>query len=67
MSPWRSLSCADSNQLTRSSGLTVHHTIEERHIFPLLAKRMTSFQDNEVHLKSHEGIHHGAPHVRAIR
>ncbi|KAH9929509.1 uncharacterized protein BXZ73DRAFT_102040 [Epithele typhae] len=39
--------------------LTVHHTIEERHIFPFLAKRMTSFQDDEVHLKSHEGIHHG--------
>ena len=42
------------------AGLTVHHTIEERHIFPLLGKRMAAFQDNDVHLKSHEGIHHGA-------
>ena len=40
-------------------GLTAHHTIEERHIFPYLAKRMTAFQNDEVHLKSHEGIHHG--------
>ncbi len=37
----------------------MHHTIEERHIFPILAKRMEMFQDNEVHLKSHEAIHHG--------
>lgn len=37
----------------------MHHTIEERHIFPILAKRMEAFQDNEVHLKSHEAIHHG--------
>ncbi|KAI0743520.1 hypothetical protein C8Q80DRAFT_1181703 [Daedaleopsis nitida] len=42
-----------------AKGLTVHHTIEERHIFPVLAKRMPMFQDNDVHLKSHEGIHHG--------
>ncbi|TFK86624.1 hypothetical protein K466DRAFT_587073 [Polyporus arcularius HHB13444] len=42
-----------------AKGLTVHHTIEERHIFPILAKRMEMFQDNEVHLKSHEAIHHG--------
>ena len=40
-------------------GLTVHHTIEERHIFPILAKRMTMFQNDDVHLKSHEAIHHG--------
>ena len=42
-----------------AAGLTVHHTIEERHIFPILAKRMTMFQDDDVHLKSHEAIHHG--------
>ncbi|KAI0745139.1 hypothetical protein C8Q76DRAFT_607411 [Earliella scabrosa] len=42
-----------------AKGLTVHHTIEERHFFPILAKRMPMFQDNDVHLKSHEAIHHG--------
>ena len=49
------------SMLTRRclSGLTVHHTIEERHFFPILAKRMPMFQDNDVHLKSHEAIHHG--------
>ena len=40
--------------------LTVHHTIEERHIFPVLAKRMPAFQNDEVHIKSHHGIHEGA-------
>ena len=42
-----------------AAGLTVHHTIEERHIFPILAKRMAMFQNDDVHLKSHEAIHHG--------
>ena len=41
-------------------GLTLHHTLEERHFFPILAKHgVKSFQDDEVHLKSHEAIHHG--------
>ncbi|OCH92287.1 hypothetical protein OBBRIDRAFT_791398 [Obba rivulosa] len=44
-------------QLIRS--LTVHHTIEEQYIFPVLAKRMPAFGSDEAHLKSHEGIHHG--------
>lgn len=39
--------------------LTMHHTIEERHIFPVLAKRMPAFQNDEVHLRSHHGIHEG--------
>jgi len=39
--------------------LTAHHTIEERYIFPDLAKRMPAFSQNEKHLKSHEGIHEG--------
>lgn len=39
--------------------LTVHHTIEERHIFPILAKRMPAFQNNDVHIQSHHGIHDG--------
>jgi hypothetical protein len=39
--------------------LTMHHTIEEQHIFPVLATRMPTFGDNEAHLKSHHGIHEG--------
>lgn len=39
--------------------LTLHHTIEERHIFPILAKRMPSFRNDEAHIKSHHGIHEG--------
>ena len=37
----------------------MHHTIEERHIFPILAKRMPAFQDNDKHIQSHHGIHDG--------
>ncbi|KAL5485498.1 hypothetical protein ACEPAI_8140 [Sanghuangporus weigelae] len=36
-----------------------HHTIEERFIFPELAKKMPSFAEDEQHRKSHEGIHDG--------
>ncbi|CAL1706906.1 unnamed protein product [Somion occarium] len=39
--------------------LTTHHTIEERHVFPVLAKRMSSFSNDEVHIKSHHAIHEG--------
>ncbi|KAF9033304.1 hypothetical protein BDZ89DRAFT_1063044 [Hymenopellis radicata] len=39
--------------------LTSHHTIEERHIFPVLGKRMPSFAADHEHLKSHQGIHDG--------
>ncbi|EEB90528.1 hypothetical protein MPER_11253, partial [Moniliophthora perniciosa FA553] len=35
----------------------MHHTIEERHIFPLLATRMKEFSSDSDHLKSHEDIH----------
>ena len=45
--------------LTPAPDLTVHHTIEERHIFPNLAKRMPSFKEDEQHIKSHHGIHEG--------
>lgn len=47
--------------LTSSSAadLVVHHTIEERHIFPVLAKRMPAFKENDVHIASHHGIHEG--------
>ncbi|KIY73083.1 hypothetical protein CYLTODRAFT_387548 [Cylindrobasidium torrendii FP15055 ss-10] len=46
--------------------LTVHHTIEERHIFPVLAKKMPAFQHNEEHLKSHEGIHDGLEKLKTL-
>ncbi|ESK97123.1 hypothetical protein Moror_6344 [Moniliophthora roreri MCA 2997] len=39
--------------------LIMHHTIEERHIFPLLATRMKEFSSDSDHLKSHEEIHNG--------
>jgi len=39
--------------------LTMHHTIEERHIFPFLAKRMPQFANAAVHINSHKGIHDG--------
>lgn len=37
--------------------LTMHHTIEERYMFPQLAKRIPAFK--EEHIKSHKGIHDG--------
>ncbi|KAJ3533906.1 hypothetical protein NM688_g7214 [Phlebia brevispora] len=39
--------------------LVLHHTIEERHFFPVLAKRMPAFRNDEVHINSHHGIHEG--------
>lgn len=40
----------------------MHHTIEERHIFPFLAERMPEFstQTDEGHIDSHKGIHAGS-------
>ncbi|KAH9948558.1 hemerythrin HHE cation binding domain-containing protein [Amylocystis lapponica] len=46
--------------------LTVHHTIEERYIFPKLAERMPVFADNETHIKSHEKIHEGLDELSAL-
>lgn len=39
--------------------LTIHHTIEEQHIFPVLARKMTCFQENQAMLTDHKGIHEG--------
>ncbi|TFK44742.1 hemerythrin HHE cation binding domain-containing protein [Crucibulum laeve] len=41
--------------------LTMHHTIEERHIFPILAKKMPQFSNKAdgAHILSHKGIHDG--------
>ncbi|KAF2723875.1 hypothetical protein K431DRAFT_219128 [Polychaeton citri CBS 116435] len=39
--------------------LTVHHTIEEQHIFPVLAKRMPAFRKELELLTQHKQIHVG--------
>jgi hypothetical protein len=39
--------------------LTVHHTIEEQHIFPVLAKRMPAFRKELELLSQHKQIHKG--------
>lgn len=36
-----------------------HHGIEESYLFPILAKRMPAFAQDEQHRTSHEGIHEG--------
>lgn len=46
------------------SHLTVHHTIEERYIFPELAQRMPGFNDDEVLIHQHEQIHDGLEKVQ---
>ncbi|TKA83170.1 hypothetical protein B0A55_00691 [Friedmanniomyces simplex] len=39
--------------------LTVHHTIEEQHIFPVLARKMPAFQKELELLTQHKQIHAG--------
>lgn len=39
--------------------LTVHHTIEEQHIFPILAKKMPKFKKELELLTQHKQIHEG--------
>jgi hemerythrin-like domain-containing protein len=39
--------------------LTVHHTIEEQHIFPVLAKKMPAFRKELELLTQHKQIHNG--------
>jgi len=46
--------------------LETHHTIEERYIFPELAKKMPSFAENEQHRNSHKGIHDGLDRLSAL-
>ncbi|KAI9713568.1 MAG: hypothetical protein M1820_000950 [Bogoriella megaspora] len=41
------------------SHLTIHHTIEEQHIFPVLAKRMPAFREELELLTQHKKIHEG--------
>ncbi|KAJ6606039.1 hemerythrin/HHE cation-binding motif-containing protein [Mycena vulgaris] len=51
-----------------NSHLTMHHTIEERHIFPILAKRMPEFstETEDGHIDSHKGIHKGIDELAAL-
>lgn len=39
--------------------LTIHHTIEEQHIFPVLAKKMPAFKKELELLTQHKQIHNG--------
>lgn len=39
--------------------LHVHHTIEEQHIFPVLAKKMPAFREELELLTQHKQIHKG--------
>ncbi|KAF2423556.1 hypothetical protein EJ08DRAFT_701058 [Tothia fuscella] len=39
--------------------LTMHHTIEERHIFPVLARKMPKFRKELELLTQHKQIHEG--------
>ncbi|KAK5081916.1 hypothetical protein LTR70_009251 [Exophiala xenobiotica] len=45
--------------------LTIHHTIEEQHIFPELSTRMPGFKDDEVLIGQHEQIHEGLEALEA--
>ncbi|PCH43647.1 hypothetical protein WOLCODRAFT_132876 [Wolfiporia cocos MD-104 SS10] len=46
--------------------LTMHHTIEEQYIFPVLATRMPAFRQGEAHISAHEQIHHGLDKLSAL-
>ena len=48
-----------SQGLHLCQALTIHHTIEERHVFPELAKRMPQFRENDHLITQHELIHVG--------
>ncbi|EXJ84585.1 hypothetical protein A1O3_05255 [Capronia epimyces CBS 606.96] len=48
-----------SQGLRLSRALTMHHTIEEQHIFPELAERMPAFAPHEHLITQHEQIHEG--------
>ncbi|KIW60560.1 hypothetical protein PV05_00767 [Exophiala xenobiotica] len=48
-----------SQGLHLCQALTIHHTIEERHVFPELAERMPLFRENDHLIAQHELIHEG--------
>lgn len=45
--------------------LTIHHTIEEQHIFPVLARRMPAFKKELELLTQHKRIHEGLDKLEA--
>ena len=45
--------------------LTLHHTIEEQHLFPILAKRMPGFKPDAFAYTQHKGIHEGLDKLEA--
>ncbi|KAJ7042111.1 hemerythrin HHE cation binding domain-containing protein [Mycena alexandri] len=51
-----------------TSHLTMHHTIEERQIFPILAQRMPEFstETNDAHIDSHKAIHEGLEEMTTL-
>ncbi|KAF9820299.1 hypothetical protein IEO21_01513 [Rhodonia placenta] len=53
-----------ANELVKH--LNTHHTIEERYIFPVLGRRMPSFQEHDMHVKSHEAIHEGLDRLSVL-
>ncbi|KIX04341.1 uncharacterized protein Z518_05209 [Rhinocladiella mackenziei CBS 650.93] len=46
-------------------GLTMHHTIEEQHVFPDLAERMPAFAPHDHLITQHEQIHEGIEKLEA--
>ncbi|EDR08837.1 uncharacterized protein LACBIDRAFT_249253, partial [Laccaria bicolor S238N-H82] len=48
--------------------LTMHHTIEEQHLFPILAQKMPQFAKDKdgAHLSSHKGIHDGLEKLSSL-
>ena len=45
--------------------LGVHHSIEEQHIFPVLAKKMPAFREELTLLTQHKEIHQGLDQFEA--
>ncbi|KAF8514969.1 hemerythrin/HHE cation-binding motif-containing protein [Gautieria morchelliformis] len=46
--------------------LEAHHSIEEKYLFPILARKMPAFSDNEQHRNSHKQIHDGLDALTAL-
>ncbi|EST07664.1 hemerythrin/HHE cation-binding motif [Kalmanozyma brasiliensis GHG001] len=47
------------------SSLETHHAIEERFIFPTLAKKLPQFAHSSQHTKEHEQMHHALESLEA--
>jgi hemerythrin-like domain-containing protein len=65
----RELECSTSlpdHSLSCHLDLEGHHNIEERHFFPILAKRMPEFRENEKHKMAHKQIHDGLDRVNML-